>query len=819
VRTPEHVEEIPRPAPKPRMFPAAQKENLNEPGLTGLLPVAREETQEAATPSVVNHYTNCSFGPTNTKSAEGWKHRMKAPVFDDSKLDIESYMANFNAMTTEWTSDEKLALLREKLVGRAAKVLASLDLRGEPVTFEDVVSELERHYVGERSEWVAKLRDVKREHGETLDDLAFRISLYSKRAYGGLQPDLGLQFYLALRDGPLGDKLFECKDLSLPEVLQRAKSYEVHLLAVNQPVYSRQELSNSVGVAAISPDESRVNVPPQFRGQSGARSRGRGQGHGRGRGGGQRYDGSDRRLQQFERTCFICHSPEHFWRECPVGADHFSTIGPASRQDESGKPVGRASPKATVGHGRNINAKPDLGPTRSFLTTYLNGLPTCFLIDSGSESTFVSSRVYFRIPKDYRPPLIKSKDVITMADGESRLKILGNVMMPVRVHGTCFNFDMTVVDMESMDGIWGMDFLARFKCDFKMSTQTLVFNGTEYPMTTMKHDLLPHSVKLAQQIKIPSGTEMVIPAHLNRPFRSHQDITFEPSVFFVHKIGVLPAKSFTAQSRRRKCTPVQLFNPHEDDIIIPKGTIVGYAFPATLGDDLAPQPSTCATKKDNSPAVADDELLEDLEDAIPPHLDELFEKSSYGLTVQQRITLASVLIEFKDSFSTSPTDIGRTDLVSHTIDTGDIKPFRVPLRRHGFQKQEQIRAAVKDGLSRGIMEQSSSPWASAPVIVAKKDGTSRFCIDFRKINYVTKVDSYPLPRFDDCIDSLHGSKYFCSLDLQAGYWQVPLKTKEDRERTAFLTRDGLFQFTVLPFGLCNAEICSGKSVCYILTIY
>ena len=161
-------------------------------------------------------------------------------------------------------------------------------------------------------------------------------------------------------------------------------------------------------------------------------------------------------------------------------------------------------------------------------------------------------------------------------------------------------------------------------------------------------------------------------------------------------------------------------------------------------------------------------------------------------------------MKYQSTFSHSPTDIGLTPLASHEINTGTAPPVRVPLRRQGYKREQEIRKAVQDGLSRGIMEESTSPWASAPVVVTKKDGTARFCVDFRKLNSLTKADSYPLPRFEDCVDSLHGKKFFCTLDLQSGYWQIPLTSKEDRERTAFLTKDGLFHFTVLPFGLCSA---------------
>ena len=210
-------------------------------------------------------------------------------------------------------------------------------------------------------------------------------------------------------------------------------------------------------------------------------------------------------------------------------------------------------------------------------------------------------------------------------------------------------------------------------------------------------------------------------------------------------------------------------------------------------------PSTCNAKNYSTAS-----LLDELEEAIPPHLSSLYTESSKELPVEQKKELASLLIKYQSTFSSSPTDIGQTHLASHEINTGTAPPFRLPLRRQGYMREQEIRKAVQDGLSRGIMEESTSPWASAPVVVTKKDGTARFCIDFRRLNSVTKADSYALPRFDECVDSLYGQKFFSTLDLQSGYWQVPLKTTQDREKSAFLTKDGLFHFTVLPFGLCNA---------------
>ena len=161
------------------------------------------------------------------------------------------------------------------------------------------------------------------------------------------------------------------------------------------------------------------------------------------------------------------------------------------------------------------------------------------------------------------------------------------------------------------------------------------------------------------------------------------------------------------------------------------------------------------------------------------------------------------MCQYADVFALDSSELGSTDIVTHTIDTADHPPIHQQARRTPFALRDQIDEIVRGMLEQGVIEPSQSPWASPVVLVKKRDGSYRFCVDYRRLNSITKMDVFPLPRIDDTLDLLSKAKFFTTLDLASGYCQVKMHP-ESREKMAFATWSGLYQFVVMPFGLCNA---------------
>eukprot|EP00731_Ephydatia_muelleri_P003644 Em0001g3644a len=275
--------------------------------------------------------------------------------------------------------------------------------------------------------------------------------------------------------------------------------------------------------------------------------------------------------------------------------------------------------------------------------------------------------------------------------------------------------------------------------------------------------------------------------HLSIPFLSKT--TTEQGVATVGLVlkekTVVPAGS---EMEVMYVVPVRILNPRDEMVVLKKGTQI--ASMELLEQDPVINIST--VMKNAEVSLECQNILWDLVSKVGSHISE-----------SEREQLYSLLVEFADVFSFSSKDLGRTKELKHHIFTSDAQPVHLSPRRIPQARREELRGLLRDMLESDVIQQSDSPWSSPIVLAKKHDGTTRFCVDYRKVNKVTRKDAYPLPRVDDTLDTLVGSKFFTTLDLASGYWQVEV-APEDQPKTAFTTPEGLYQFKVMPFGLCNA---------------
>ena len=176
---------------------------------------------------------------------------------------------------------------------------------------------------------------------------------------------------------------------------------------------------------------------------------------------------------------------------------------------------------------------------------------------------------------------------------------------------------------------------------------------------------------------------------------------------------------------------------------------------------------------------------------------------------EQQAKLDELLAKYKDMFVTDDDELGYTETVKHKIFTTDDIPVNQPFRRIPPGQYQEAKEHIQKLLSQGIIRESHSPYSSPIVLVRKKNGSLRMCVDYRKLNAKTVRDAYPLPRIEESFDALQGASWFSTLDLASGFNQIGV-TEEDKAKTAFITPFGLFEYNRMPFGLCNAPACFAR---------
>ncbi|KAK3086868.1 hypothetical protein FSP39_024642 [Pinctada imbricata] len=401
---------------------------------------------------------------------------------------------------------------------------------------------------------------------------------------------------------------------------------------------------------------------------------------------------------------------------------------------------------------------------------------------------------FYEIPELNRPPLQKANNRLRMADG-GLVKPLGCANFTLEIGDFNLTQQVTIADLD-VPGVLGYDFLVKNDCSIDVGRTVINVKGR--PIKCEKENLT-HSIfhiNVNETVVLPPRSETFMFGIADRAPPDDKPILIESTDSKLLQDGVIIAKSVTHVEG--SLVPFRAMNLTDEPYVLYKNKRVA-SFDAEI--DIV---ETESADSENVQSNRINTLSHERGDINSiPYMEPLWESCKSSLSPEHLPIAEELLLKYLDIFAKSKSDIGRTNIVKHKINTDRAHPIKQAPRRIPLAKRAEAENEVQTLLKDGLIEPSSSPWSSPVVLVKKKDGSLRYCIDYRKLNSVTIKDSYPLPRIDDSLDALGGACMFSCIDLASGYWQVEMEP-DDKAKTAFSTPKGLFQFKVMPFGLCNA---------------
>ena len=431
-----------------------------------------------------------------------------------------------------------------------------------------------------------------------------------------------------------------------------------------------------------------------------------------------------------------------------------------------------------------------------------------WLIDTGAARSVLSFEVYNSLPASVKFSLSSENSAIALANGQqAKTYGVGHVVM--RLGNSEFQMHVIVAEIED-EGILGMDFLSQVDSRIDIATNQLSINGEVFDCSDFKNQPLSSRCMVRRSTMIEPNTEVIVPVLVHkRSFnldpKSSQLGTrlLEPCLnSHLQQKGLYVARTLVDVTEDR-VVPLRVFNVSNEVFHLAAETVIALAKPVTDVTSLE------LNEENHDGAMGQARVINEhvsqgaVDMTLPKALQELLERSTDNLTDSETERLQELLFNYKHVFSISDGDLGTTHMVQHRIDTGNALPIRIQPRRTSPWKHDEIERQVTNLLQQGKVKESSSPWSFPVVLATKKDGSQRLCVDYRQLNAVTIKDAFPLPRVDDSLAALSGSRWFSTLDLASGYWQVAMDAGT-QEKAAFVTSSGLYEWTVMPFGLCNA---------------
>ena len=540
-----------------------------------------------------------------------------------------------------------------------------------------------------------------------------------------------------------------------------------------------------------------------------------------------------------DAECFYCHKRGHFIKDCRKRIRNNET---QNRQrtftrgthliNSTNTTFNNKQQQSSEVTYRDDGSDTDVTNLAHFLDdksvkTVRFVLPICsqkvsVFVDSGSSLSLVSQKYVMQLPGNI--PLSACNINSNSATFE-RIPIFAKASLTLNVNGQLIPHTFVVARKLPFPCILGNDIFVKLNplcIDYIKKTVSLAHVSFPFDEYCKQQDQLHTLICFTEPKRIPAFTDFVgfgrpcetlmsnnvIVDECLSPIRATTVDSFQNwDNFSGENISVEPSLSLV----RRGKIPIKIMNNNSFEIEIPANTpvataeVIDSSKVRTANFRSEEDIVLSATSASDIKAIPKDKLQSQQSESdkqkLIQQLDESVRKSKCSVPFQAR--LSDMFQRNLSTFALNDLELGRTNIVKHKVDTQGHDPIYQRPRRNTHSSRAIEEEHINKMLTQGAIIPSCSPWSSPVVIVPKKDGSLRFCIDFRRLNAITKKDKYPIPRIDDTLDLLGSAKVMSSLDLQSGYWQIEMDPN-DAEKTSFSSFMGQFSWRVMPFGLSNA---------------
>jgi hypothetical protein len=440
--------------------------------------------------------------------------------------------------------------------------------------------------------------------------------------------------------------------------------------------------------------------------------------------------------------------------------------------------------------------------------------------DSGSPFTLMSAHVYRKLYSHRK--YNKSKLTNILGVGDHPLDIVGEVQISVAVHKTTAQVKFLIVEGITTDYIMGTDVMHAMRIDLLFGKRCLAIGGVdELPfelvptplvplLFPVKDFVLPAKSRVRVACKTAMDNELLTTVLgqeyklLPEMFAVTRDINLDPDIDVTSPVAFLDSEGYIV---------IELLNNDSIGIFIHATDVIGRVAPMVVSSAKvvdSSKKSIYSMRNEIKINFADiqDEYTVPWRQPFPEVIEHIknrqFEESS--LSTVEKEDLRALLLEYADVFAVTNDQLGHVTIVKHVIDTGDQRPVAQKAYKVAYEDQQKIQRHCMKNVKAGLMSPSIGPWANPVFIIDSKathDPDGRMVGDFRKLNSITKKDRYPLPLINETLQSVAGSDLITTADACHGYLQIALEEK-DKEKTALITSQGLFQWERMPWGLCNA---------------